>query len=385
MRTALVHYWLVNMRGGEQVLRQLMALHPDADVITNVYDPLRAGELFFGRSSPITTSVNALPWAKSVYPLYMPLMPRALEAVNMNGYDLVISSESGPAKWVIPSPNARHICYMHSPMRYLWDQRQLYRSKLPAPFRPAFDLVTADLRTQDVVSAARVDEFVANSTFVARRIERYYRRDAVVVPPPVAQDDIPPPQRPEDFYLFAGQLVSYKDVRSAVDACVALGRRLVVVGAGPEKAYVERFKDAGVEYRGRVPREELVELMGRCRALLFPGVEDFGITPVEVLAAGRPVIALNEGGVLDSVEDGVTGILYGRREGLRTAIHRFEEWEPAFDPADAVAAARQFAPDAFARRWSEVLSGGRRAAPIPAPAFRTRDERLAVISRETVA
>jgi glycosyltransferase involved in cell wall biosynthesis len=357
MRTALVHYWLVNMRGGEQVLRQLMALHPEADVITNVYDPVQTGELFYGRDRPRTTMINRLPYAKTAYPMYMPLMPGALEALDMNPYDLIVSSESGPAKWVIPRPNARHICYMHSPMRYLWDQRHLYRKKLPALIRPLFDNVTAGLRQQDVVSSMRVDEFVANSSFVAQRIQKYYRREASVVPPPVAQDDIGPPESPEDYYLFAGQLVSYKDVRAAVDACVALGRRLVVVGAGPERKYVEQFAGQGVEYRGRVPREELIRLMARCRGLLFPGVEDFGIVPVEVLASGRPVIALNEGGIIDTVEDRVTGILYDRQVGLKVAMVEFEEWLPDFKPGDAVRAAQQFTPEAFARRWRAVLAG----------------------------
>jgi glycosyltransferase involved in cell wall biosynthesis len=357
MRTALVHYWLVRMRGGEQVLKHLMKFHPDADVVTNVYDPERTGHMFHGRKPPTTTYVNRLPFARRAYPAYMPLMPGALEAVDMNVYDLIISSESGPAKWVIPHPNARHICYMHSPMRYLWDQRAIYRSRLPALARPGFDLITSNLRQCDVSSSARVDQFVANSTFVANRIERYYRRSAIVVPPPVEQDDFPSPQEPDDYYLFAGQLVGYKNVEVAVDACLALGRRLVVVGAGPGATYVKQFADRGVEYRGRVERTELVRLMSRCRALLFPGVEDFGIVPIEVMAAGRPVIALAQGGVMDYLEHRATGLLYqsSDSDGLKAAILDFEEWLPDFEPRSAVMRATRYSPMAFAKRWRAVV------------------------------
>jgi glycosyltransferase involved in cell wall biosynthesis len=369
MRTALVHYWLVNMRGGEQVLRELMQLHPEADVITNVYDPIRTGELFQGRTPPMTTAISKLPFARSIYPLYLPFMPNALEAMDLNSYDLVISSESGPAKWVIPHPNAKHICYVHSPMRYLWDQRLLYRAKVPAIGRGIFDVVTDNLRYKDVSSAARVDQFVANSSFVSKRIERYYRRDSIVIHPPVAQDDFSGPSDPEDFYLFAGQLVGYKGIRDAVDACLSQNRRLVVVGDGPEKEYVLRNTGKLIDYRGRVPRTELVELMRKCRALLFPGVEDFGIVPVEVLAAGRPVIAFGEGGILDTVTEGLTGVFFFNRGAheLGRAIAAFEQWEPSFDPNDAIRAAAAFTPANFARKWraligAELTSDGARLA-----------------------
>jgi glycosyltransferase involved in cell wall biosynthesis len=208
-----------------------------------------------------------------------------------------------------------------------------------------------------------VDEFVANSRFVAKRIEKIYRRDSTVIHPPVRLDDAPAPQEPEDFYLFVGHLAPYKAVRTAVDACVALRRRLVVVGEGPDLAYVRRFAGQGVEHRGRLPRAELLSLMGRCRALLFPGVEDFGITPVEVLATGRPVIALERGGVLDSVRHGVTGVLYKGADGLVGGIRDFEAWEGAFRPGDAVRAAQAFAPSVFADKWRSLLGLGPPASP----------------------
>jgi glycosyltransferase involved in cell wall biosynthesis len=354
MKTALVHYWLVGLRGGETVFRELMDMYPKADIFTNVFDRKSLGDMFEGRVDPTSTWINSLPAASRAYPLYMPMMPSALERLDLTDYDLVISSESGPAKWVIGGPNTRHVCYMHSPMRYLWDQRLLYRGKLPSLFRPVFDAVTHRLRLKDVVSAARVDDFVANSSFVAQRIRRYYGRDATVINPPVPMDDMLPPQSPEDFYLFAGQLVSYKRAELAVEACHQLGRRLIVVGDGSQRKFFESLNSPWIECRGRVPRAELVSLMGRCRALLFPGLEDFGIVPVEVLGAGRPVIGYARGGVLDSVQHLRSGWLYkgGELADLVQAIRDFEEWEPDFDTRQAVARAQYFTPRVFRAKWA---------------------------------
>ena len=357
MHIALVHYWLVRMRGGEAVLDNLMSIFPQADVYTNVYLEQGVQPLFQGRAPPRTTWVNRLPFAGRLYPLYLPFMAPALSGLDLDDYDVVISSEAGPAKWAMPAIDARHICYAHTPMRYLWDQRHIYRRRTPALAHPLYDALGEEMRMRDVLSAQRVDEFVANSRFVAKRIEKIYRRDSTVIHPPVRLDDAPAPQEPDDFYLFVGHLVPYKAARTAVDACVALGRRLVVVGEGPDQAYVRRFAAQGVEHRGRLPRAELLSLMGRCRALLFPGVEDFGITPVEVLAAGRPVIAQARGGVMDSVRHGVTGVLY-RGAGatdLMQGVRDFEAWEISFRPPDAVRAARAFAPSVFADKWRSLL------------------------------
>jgi glycosyltransferase involved in cell wall biosynthesis len=358
MKTALVHYWLVGLRGGEAVFRNLMDMYPGADVFTNVFNRAGLGAMFDGLPDPTTTWVNGLPAAKRLYPLYMPFMPGALERLDVSDYDLIVSSESGPAKWVIPGPYTRHICYVHSPMRYLWDQRLLYRQKVPAPLRPIFDSVTDRLRTKDVVAAARVDDFVANSSFVAARIKKYYRREATIIHPPVAARDIGPPTQPEDFYLFAGQLVSYKRVELAMQACHQLGRRLVIAGTGSQAKLVKSFASPWIDFRGRVSRQEMIGLMGRCRALLFPGVEDFGIVPVEVMAAGRPVVGLARGGLMDSVKHGRTGILYpgGDLADLVRAIREFETWETDFQPAQAVERAADFSPEMFAERW-RALAG----------------------------
>ena len=367
LKTALVHYWLVRMRGGESVFRELMGMHPEGDVFTNVFHREGVAEMFNGRPDPATTWVNKLPWANKFYPLYMPLMPGALELFDLSDYELIVSSESGPAKWVISGPNTRHICYVHTPMRYLWDQRSLYRQKVPSLGRPVFDAVTRNLRFDDVLSAMRVDDFVANSTFVASRIKRYYRREATVIHPPVRLDDALPPSAPEDFYLFTGHLVSYKRLDLAIEACHKLKRRLVVLGDGPGRLLAERAASPWIEYRGWVPRHEMVSLMNRCRALLFPGVEDFGIVPVEVMAAGRPVVGLKRGGLLDTVEHGRTGWLYEGADvaDLERAILDFEAWETDFQPQSAIKRASGFSAEVFREKWRRLVDGAQPVTPGP--------------------
>ncbi len=366
LKTALVHYWLVRRRGGEAVLESLGRLVPHADLVTNVLDP----SSLFGsleRMPLRTTFVNRLPAARKLYPAYMPLMPMALEGLDMNGYDLIISSEAGPAKWVLPSPSAVHICYCHSPLRYVWDQRHTYFNKLPPVLHPLAHLMGRSIRHSDLLSSFRVTMFVANSHFVASRIRQYYRREAEVIHPPIDLDDYTAGAA-EDFYLCAGQIVSYKRVDIAVEACRRLGRRLIIAGDGD----VSRLRDmAGpyVTFLGRVDRPVLLDLMRRCRALLYPGVEDFGLVPVEVMASGRPVIAYGEGGVMDTVEPGVSGILFDRQDAdaLASAILDFEALESRLEPDACRRSAERFARPNFERKFTALathaLNGGHEPVP----------------------
>lgn len=360
-RVALIHYWLVGMRGGEKVLEALCRMFPDADIYTHVHVP--------GRISPTinahrirTTRVGRLPFASRLYQKYLPLMPRALEELDLTGYDLVISSESGPAKGVIPPPDAPHLCYCHSPMRYLWDQYSVYRDSASPLMRTLMPRLAHDLRAWDTASAARVDGFAANSTHVANRIHKYWRRDSDVVHPPVAVGEFAPVPRSEvgDFYLWAGELVPYKRPDLAVDAFTRMGKRLVVIG-GPAKAGRALAEHAGpsVTFLGQVPFEVLRAHLARCKALIFPGEEDFGIVPVEAMASGRPVIAYGRGGALDTVIDGKTGFLFNDQcvDGLIEAVERFEgAGFDRIDPGPLVAHARRFDETAFRRGIAASLS-----------------------------
>jgi glycosyltransferase involved in cell wall biosynthesis len=351
-RVALIHYWLVGMRGGEKVLEALCRMYPLADIFTHVHDPAAMSDTI--RAHRVReTFVGRLPFAKLMYQSYLPLMPGALEALDLTGYDLVISSEAGPAKGVIVPPDAFHLCYVHSPMRYLWDQYNVYRDGAGLLTRAAMPLLAPRLRMWDVTSAARVDHFLANSTHVANRVNKYWRRDADVVFPPVNVAAFAPVPKAEheSFYLWAGELAPYKRPDLAIEAFRTLGLPLVMIG-GPEKTRARLAATApdNVTMLGKTDFAILKSQMARCKALIFPGEEDFGMIPVEVMASGRPVIAYGRGGALDTVIDGETGLLFSNQtvDGLVTAVRDFEASGLAdVDSTALVAHAGQFDEAAF--------------------------------------
>ena len=358
MKVALVHYWLVNMRGGERVLEALCRMYPQADIFTHVYDPAHISETI--KAHRVTTTfIQRLPRAARWYKGYLPLMPMALEQLDLTGYDLVISSESGPAKGVVAAPDAAHICYCHSPMRYVWDMYPQYTRGANLIKRLAMAPLIHYLKMWDRSTAAGVDAFAANSSFIARRIERCWRREAEVIPPPVDVDAfaLGPADKREDFYLLFGQLVDYKRADLAVRAFSRAGgskRRLVVIGEGEQMPLLKKLAGSNVSLLGRQPLAVVREHLSRCRALIFPGLEDFGIVPVEALACGTPVIAYGRGGVLDSLQDGVTGVFFKEQteQALLDAVARFESLR--FDPAGLAESARRFHPDRFAERMAAL-------------------------------
>jgi glycosyltransferase involved in cell wall biosynthesis len=356
MRVALVHYWLVNQRGGEAVLGALCKLFPAADIFTLFYDPEKTSSLI--RSHKITASfLNPL---RRHYQALLPLMPMALESFDLRDYDLVISSESGPAKGVLVSSEARHICYCHTPMRYLWELYPDYLNRWTASRlkRTLMIPLTNYLRLWDYASAARVDEFVANSENVRRRIHRSYRRSAEVIYPPVAVESFYWKQ-PADYYLIVSELAAYKRLDVAVRAFSASGRKLKIVGAGPLYRDLKRIAASNVEFCGRVSAAELRDLYAASRALLLPGEEDFGITPVEAMASGKPIIAWGRGGVVETAAiAGPQGaFLYESPtvESLQGAIERFEGTEAAISAAMLQSAAARFSESEFLSQFSRMV------------------------------
>jgi glycosyltransferase involved in cell wall biosynthesis len=357
MKVALVHYWLITMRGGEKVLEELCRLYPQADIFTHVIAPGKISDTI--NAHRITTSfIGRLPGAVRHYQKYLPLMPLALEQLDLRGYDLVISSESGPAKGVVTGEDTLHLCYCHTPMRYLWNMYHDYRESTGALTRAVMMPTFNYLRQWDYVSAARVDHFIANSTTVQRRIAKTYRRSADVIHPPVAVESFAPAAAAQDFYLYCGQLVAYKRADIAVQAFNRLGRKLVIVGDGSEANRLKKMAAANIHFTGPRSAQELRALYASCRALVFPGEEDFGIVPVEAMASGRPVIAYDKGGVRDTVRDGVSGILYPDQsvEGLMTAITRFESMENQFSPSAIVAEAARFSAGRFRTEMSSLIA-----------------------------
>ena len=377
MKTALLHYWLTNMRGGEKVLAELGEMLPDADIFTHAFGKgMREkgdGGWYEGdgtsgswKGHRVTESFIArLPLGRKHPQAYLPLMLAAARSLKLDGYDLIVSSESGPIKGIRKPDGAYHVCYCHTPMRYLWDMHDEYYRSAGLGGKLAMRLFTGYLRKEDLKSAESVDAFVANSAFVAERIRRIYGRESVVVHPPVDVDffgtvgstPLPEDLEPKSYYLYAGELRDYKRPDLAVESCLRMGRRLVVVGNGRMRESLMRRIDGKGEivFLGRVSDDGLRSVFSNARALLFPGVEDFGIVPVEAQAAGTPVIALGKGGALETVREGVTGLFFGSQiaESLCEAIETFEA--KRWDPDDCRKNAARFSPSAFKSKMRGML------------------------------
>jgi len=359
MKVAIIHYWLVNMRGGEKMLEALLEMFPDADIYTHVYDAKAVSDVI-NRHRIITSRVGRLPFAKKLYQFYMPLMPQALMDFDLQKYDLVISSEAGPAKGVVPNPNAFHLCYCHSPMRYLWDMYHEYFRGTGFLVRFFMKRLIPSLRVWDITSANMVDRFVTNSNYVAKRVQRIYNRQAEVVYGPVSVEKYFAVERkPSDYYLFFGQVTGYKRVDLAIEACIRSGRKLVVAGDGVKNKDRKKYSKSGmVRFTGRVSDNEALVLFAEARALLYPGIEDLGLVPIEANAAGCPVIAFREGGALDTVKENVTGIFFDEQtpESLIAAMEHFERHEERFRDREPFRShVQQFSKAAFIGRIRKAL------------------------------
>jgi glycosyltransferase involved in cell wall biosynthesis len=358
MKVAIIHYWLVGMRGGEKVIEALCEMYPQADIFTHVYVPEMVSDRI-NRHKIIPTFINSLPRASKMYKNYLPLMPLALEQLDLRGYDLVISSESGPAKGIIAPARALHVCYCHTPMRYIWNMYQDYRDSAGRVARLLMPPLTHYLRMWDVSSAARVDSFVANSATVAGRIHRYYGADSVVIHPPVdtAAFSIAAPSELGDYYLMAGELVSYKRPDLAVQAFNEMKLKLVVIGGGEMLDEIRRLAGPTVTILGPQPFDVLKKHYAGCRALIFPGEEDFGMVPVEAMASGRPVVAFGRGGATETVAKDLSGVFFAEQtaEAISSAVRNLAGIE--IDPAKIAAHASQFGRDQFFQKMRAHIDG----------------------------
>ena len=405
MKTALIHYWLVNDRGGEKVLAKFAEQFPDAELFTHVYDPSAMPESI-RRMNIRTPFIQKLPFAKTFYKNYLPLMPWALSRLDLSGYDLIISSESGPAKGIRKPPGATHICYCHTPMRYLWDLSDEYARNASLLQKIGMKIFRHWLRKWDLWSATQVDYFIANSQFVAERIQRIYNRDAEILYPPVDVEHFSFLQRdPQDFYLFFGQLTAYKHADIAIKAFAKMGKKLIVAGDGEQmeflkqlatRASAEALTTAGhsfpstppglrtplrrrgifeipssgggperrggslagnlnISFLGRVSDEKRDELYSQAKALIFPGIEDFGMVPVEAQAAGCPVIAFRGGGALETVVENQTGLFFDEQtpESLKDTVVRFESMK--LDAQVCRKNAQKFSVERFKSEFSQFV------------------------------
>lgn len=381
MKVAIVHYWLVGMRGGEKVIDALCRIYPEADIFTHVYAPDAMSDEI-RRHKVYTTFINRLPRAKRLYQKYLPLMPLALEQLDLRGYDLIISSESGPAKGIVPPPGSLHICYCHSPMRYIWNMFHEYRERAGFITRAAMPVLAHYIRNWDSVSANRVDYYIANSETVAVRLHRYYGRASTVIHPPVDVDafEVLKGHQIEDYCLMVGELVGYKRPELAVQAFNRTGRKLVIIGGGEMLAELRRIAKPNVSVLGPQPFSVLRHHYSRCRALIFPGEEDFGIVPVEAMASGRPVIAFRRGGATETVIDGVTGVFFEEQSPEAIIEADIRAQSIAWDPPRIAAHARNFSSQVFEKQMllhiGQLLKPSSatttKMAPLPSRAARPR-------------
>ncbi len=362
MKVALVHDWLTGLRGGERVLEQLCLLYPEARVFTLVHVRGSCGPII-ERHAITTSFLQHLPLAATRYRHYLPLFPAAIESLDLSGYDLVVSTSHAVAKGCRPPKGARHVSYIHTPMRYVWDQFDSYFGPGRAGLltRTAATLVAPYLRRWDVSSTARADALIANSRFVADRIRKYWSRDAdAVIYPPVDVDrfaPVPPSER-EDYALIVSALVPYKLVDMAVRAFSRVKRGLIVAGGGPELARLRAMAGPTVQVLGAVPGERLPRLYARAAFFVLSGPEDFGIAPVEAQAAGRPVLALKLGGALETVIEGETGAFFDQatEASLLESLTRIDRIAQQADPTRIRQNALQFGVERFREQMAAVLS-----------------------------
>jgi len=374
MKVALVHDWLTGRRGGEKCLEALCELYPDADLFTLVHVPGSVSEIVENRRV-ITSPLQRFPGVKRWYRFYLPLMPSAIESLDLGKYDLVISTSHCVAKGVLTRPEALHICYMHTPMRYAWDLWTQYFRNDRTIYRLMLAPLLNYLRTWDATSASRVDRFVANSRFVARRIEKYYRRGSTVVHPPVDTDFFTIGGDSRDYYLIVAALVPYKGIDLAIETFNALDRPLKIVGDGHLRRRLAANAGPNITFMGRLSDDDLRECYRNCRAVIQAGAEDFGIVPLEAQATGRPVIALGRAGALDTVHplnrhpsfitdsvggDGTpdpTGVFFYdfTSDELAAAIRYFEENEHVFEPEKLRQNALGFHRENYKRRMRELI------------------------------
>jgi glycosyltransferase involved in cell wall biosynthesis len=361
MRVAITYQHSLYLGGSERVLEILAEMYPTADFFCMVARPDAIPEKLRGRVIH-TTFLNAIPGIRKLYPYLLFAGPLAAETLDLRGYDLVISSDGSHTMGVVTDQDSCHLSYCHSPHRSLWDQYSEYRNSLRWPVRPIFTLSAHYARNRNFLAAQRIDKFIANSEYIAKRIRKFYRRSSTVIYPPVNTEQGYLAKGSDSYYLSVGRLSHLKRLDLPILACNQLKRRLLVVGTGPDEKRLKKIAGPTIEFLGRVPDDELGRLYSRCRAFVFASDEDFGIVPVEAQSYGRPVIAFGHGGSLETVIDSTTetpgtGVLFPEQNvaSIRDAILYFESIQHRFRPELIQEHARQFSTANFVLKMSEFV------------------------------
>jgi glycosyltransferase involved in cell wall biosynthesis len=378
-RTALVHDFLVSVRGADRVFLEMCALWPDADVFTPVYDEEGTQGLFAGRRIHTSFLQRVRPTARTFRAL-LPLYPAAIESFDLSGYDLVVSSSSAWAHAVICEEETVHVCYCHNPFRYAWNERHRTLAERSDPIsRAVLRGLFRRWREWDWIAAQRVDRYITNSQTTQGRIRSYLGRDSRIVYPPVATERFRPGPV-GDYYLVLSELVSHKQIEVAVRAFNRLGKTLVIAGDGPARRHLERMAGDNIRFAGRVSDAEAERLLSGCRALVVTGPEEFGIAAVEAQAAGRPVVARAAGGLLENVLDGVTGRLWeGGSDQLAAAVSEFDTGE--VDPQACVDNAQRFDSSVFREAFPREVETALREGPAERLEYWPRIPRRAGLAR----
>jgi glycosyltransferase involved in cell wall biosynthesis len=346
--TALVHDYLLVMRGAERTFSALAGCWPDAPIYTTLYAPEGCAGRFKGREVH-TSYLQRGRFGQRGFRGLLPLYPSAVERLPVGSHDVIVSSSSAFAHGVRPASDALHVCYCHSPFRYAWHERETALAEVPRPLRPIVGRTLEAIRKWDVAASRRVSHYIANSRCVQERIGHFYGREATVIHPPVEVDRFAPAEA-DDYFLFVGELVRHKRVSVALEAVRRAGARMKVIGTGPERERLEHDYADTAEFLGRVSDEEVAEAYAHARALVVPNVEEFGIAAIEAQASGRPVVAIDDGGTSETVLDGVTGVLVpsGTVDEFAQAI-RHTDFD-RFEPKRISEHARQFSVEAFQER-----------------------------------
>lgn len=354
-KVAVIHDWLNGMRGGEKVLEEVLEIFPQADIFTLFLEPDKISDKI--KAHKITPSpLNKYGFIRKRYKHFLPFLPIAIESFDLRAYDLVISISHCVAKGVITRPDAIHISYVNSPMRYIWDQYFSYFGGAKGIKKFIIKRQASKLRTWDVASSARVDHFIGNSCFIKQRIKKYYRRDADVVHPPVEVDYFQPAEKPaRDFFLTVTALVPYKEVRLLVEAFNQSGEPLVIVGKGPEEKSLKKLAKDNITFKKNIPPGELKQLFQNAEAFVFAGIEDFGIVFVESLACGTPVLAYKKGGVMDIVTDGQSGVLFEEQtpESIIRGIEKIKKIK--FTPSIIRKNSLKFSKENFQQEFRKIV------------------------------
>jgi len=345
------------MRGGERVLENICKAYPHADIFTHVYNKTNISKSINNHNIK-TTFINKLPFSKYLYKYYLPLMPYALEKLDLREYDLIISSESGPSKGFIKSKNSYHICYCHSPMRYLYDMRNEYLKKYNFLFKKIVNLIFNYLQKWDYKTSQKIDLIIANSQFVSNRIQKYWNKNSIIINPTINFDEFFISKNKESYYLILSELVDYKRIDIAIDAFNENGKKLYVIGSGSLLKKIKKISKNNISFFNNITDNQKVDYLSNAKALIFPGIEDFGITPLESLASGTPVIALKAGGVLDYLEEGINAIFFNNQtsDSLNRAIIKFEENIIQFNSENLRNSVLKFSDESFIHEFKKIVS-----------------------------